>query len=94
MFSYDTWLDEQHEMIRAELDDIGHRCGYLRSVSLYAVPSQGAIAGKLIASQQPIPGSDVVRFPAQGSAVMAVPRSHLRALLWDACRRLPICPTA
>jgi hypothetical protein len=93
-FSYDRWIDEQHEQLRRQLDERGRRSGYTRDVAAYALPSAGAEAGRLVLSDDSVPGCDVIRFPAQGTAIMAVPRSHLRGLLWTACRSAPICPTA
>lgn len=93
-FDYGTWIKQQHDLIRDILDAEGRRAGYRQSVALYALPSNGAVAGKLIVSDAPVLDGIVVRFPAQGSAVMAVPRSHLESALWHACRSLPICPTA
>lgn len=93
-FNYNAWVDDQSRGVREALDEIGRTQGYRRDVALYVIPSAGSISGRLVPSDKPVPNScDVIRFPAQGSAVMAVPRSHLRALLWDACRHVPICPT-
>lgn len=92
-FSYDRWIDQEHETVRASLDAAMRLRGYTRDIAVFAIPSKGSEPGKLVTSDTPLPGLDCVSFPAQGTAVMAVPRSHLRSLLWSACRRLPICPT-
>jgi len=92
-FTYSGWIDEQHKAISAELDALFRKQGYRSDLALFAIPSKGAQAGKLVISDETIPGCDVIAFPAQGTNVSAVPRSHLRTLLWHACRHVPICPT-
>ena len=92
-WSYDRWIDEQHAKISAELDALFRKQGYLSTLAVFAVPSAGAKQGELVVSDESMPGCDVIAFPSQGTNVSAVPRSHLRALLWSACRRAPICPT-
>ncbi len=92
-FDYGKWIDQEHESVRASLDAAMRLRGYTNDIAIFALPSRGAEPGKLVTSDKPMAGVDVVRFPAQGTAAMAVPRSHLRALLWTACRRLPIVPT-
>ena len=93
-FDYGQWVDQQHEAVRASLDSQMRLAGYRSDVAIYALPSHGAEPGSLVVSDQsmPIPAR-VVRFPAEGTAAMAVPRSALRSLLWTACRSMPICPT-
>lgn len=92
-FSYDDWIDREHQAVRQSLDAAFRLRGYSSEVAIYALPSLGSEPGRLIISDQAVIGTDCVSFPAQGTAAMAVPKSHLRALLWSACRRLPICPT-
>ncbi len=93
MFSYDQWIDREHEAVRESIDAALRMRGYTNDLAIFALPSKGKEPGKLVVSDLPLAGVDCVRFPVQGTAAMAVPRSHLRSLLWSACRHLPICPT-
>lgn len=90
---YDTWIDANSAEIERGMRARG--LAGIFSGSVYVMPSAGATAGRLVlADETPAGACDVVRFPAQGTSVMAVPRTHLRSLLWNACRSFPILPTA
>ena len=90
---YTSWIDEQTAAVESGMRDLGRKGAFTAAV--YVVRSQGAMPGRLVVSQEQVAGAcDVLRFPAQGSNVMAVPYSHLRSLLWNACRSMPILPTA
>jgi hypothetical protein len=93
-FSYNAWIDQETASVQASLDSAFRMRGYSNDIAIFVIPSKGSEPGKLVISDTPLAGLDVVHFPAQGSRAMAVPRAHLRSLLWRACRHLPICPTA
>lgn len=89
---YDTWIDEQAAKIEAAMRDAGRK-GLGFNFAVYVVPSAGPVQGELVmAVSRPESATDVLRFPAQGSRIMAVPYPHLRSLLWNACRSMPILP--
>lgn len=90
---YDNWVNLQAAYIESEMRK--HARDWTgQDLAVYVIPSKGPIAGRLeVAEEKPEGATDVVRFPAQGSRVMAVPYSHLRSLLWHACRNFPILPT-
>jgi hypothetical protein len=89
---YTQWINQQAGVIEAGMRDYGRR-GMTSQVAVWCVPSKPGEPGRLhIGTEAPFFGADIVRFPAQGSRVMAVPYSHLRSLLWHACRSLPILP--
>ena len=92
-FSYNRWIDEQHEIVRDALDRLAKKQGYRSDLAIFALPSVGPVPGKLIVADEAPPPAECLWFPAQGTAAMAVPRSHLRGILWTACRSMPICPT-
>lgn len=90
---YDRWIAEQAESVAAAMRELGRK-GIGRNAAVYVIPSCGAVAGRLVVAEDKPDGAvDVIRFPAQGTAVMAVPYSHLSTLLWRACRSVPILPT-
>ena len=91
-WSYDRWIDAQATAVEAAMREFGRR-GRSSDVAVYVVKARGPVEGRLVcAVDQPEPLAPVVRFPAQGSPVMAVPYSHLRSLLWSACRSESIVP--
>jgi hypothetical protein len=91
MISYNEWIDGQAKTIASAVNRLA--CHGNFTAAVYVLPSHGATAGSLVVSTSQLADAcDVVRFPAQGSNVMAVPRSHLRSLLWNACRHMPILP--
>lgn len=100
-WTYNEWVDRQAAKIEEAMRDHGRRGTASNDLALYVIPSDGAREGDLIMAREIPPQAvtagrlvDVVWFPAQGTAVMNVPYPHLRSLLWDACRSVPICPTA
>lgn len=92
---YDVWIDEQSARIVGEMRQLAARGVFGSDYALYVVPSDRAEPGQLHLGTCSPDGEmrAVVRFPAQGSRVMAVPYSHVRSLLWDACRSFPILPS-
>jgi hypothetical protein len=86
---YSTWIEEQSKSIETAMRGLGRKGVFTAAV--YVIPSNRNIPGKLVtATEKPEGATDVVRFPAQGSNIMAVPYGHLRSLLWTACRSLSI----
>jgi hypothetical protein len=89
---YGAWIDEQSARIESELRQHAGR-GSGGGLHVYVMPTTGPDGGRLVlASETPHGAHSVVRFPAQGSRVAAVPYSHLRSLLWNACRNVPVLP--
>ena len=91
-FDYTQWLNQQAELVESHMRNLG-RCG-VYTASVYAFPSAGAIPGRLgVYERQPDACGMALEIPPHGKNVMMVPYSHLRSVLWDACRSAPILPT-
>lgn len=92
-FSYDKWIAEQVATILIQTRPLALAGRF--DAAVYAFPSNGAAAGYLsVCEEQPEGATDCVAFGPHGTRVMSVPCTALPSLLWHACRRLPICPTA
>lgn len=90
-FSYDKWVSEQAASIAAAMRA---NPSANSNAAVFVIPSCGAKPGRLVlANSAPDGACDVVRFHGIGSSVGWVPFSSLPTLLWQACRRMPICPT-
>ena len=91
-FSYDEWIKEQADKVRSAVNRLAMSGIYNGAV--YVMPSNGATAGELVvATEQPEGTCDIVQFPGVGDRVSAVSILALSSALWNACRRMPICPT-
>ena len=94
MFSYDVWASQQTEKVRSAVNRLA--CIGIFDESVFCLPSSGATAGELVVmteseynrTGQPL---EVVRFHTRVSAISS---AALYQSIWNACRRLPICPTA
>jgi hypothetical protein len=90
---YDAWIENEAKHILETMHDHASKGIFTSDMALFVIPSCGKIPGRLVLDRElPAGATDVVRFPAQGSRVNAVPYSHLRSLLWNACRSFPILP--
>lgn len=88
---YSQWIERQADTIEAGMRDAGRKGVF--TMAVWCVPARGPIEGKLIlADALPDGATEVVRIGPHGSNVMSCPYSHLRSLLWNACRSLPILP--
>ena len=94
-WSYDKWVAEQAKEIDADMRKRA-MSGNIYDCAVYVIPSAGATQGKLIlANEKPESATDVLRFLPNGStSLAAVPYSAIASRLWQACRNMPICPTA
>ena len=88
-FDYDSWVSTQAETVERELRR-GAQRGVMRQC-LYLVPTDGKRAGFLKVSG----GAETLRAARLGphTNLATCPYSHLRSLIWEACRSLPIIPT-
>jgi hypothetical protein len=91
-FSYDAWVGEQAANILIQIRPLA--LGGRFNAAVYAFESKGEQAGYLsVCEEQPEGACDCIRFGLHGSNIMNVPASALYSLLWQGCRRVPICPT-
>lgn len=91
-FSYNAWVSEQAAAVETQLHAAG-RNGTAGSLAVYFKPADGAEPGRLaLAAAAPEGFTDVLRFPGVGSRIAAVPYSHMRHAIHEACRRLPLIP--
>lgn len=91
-FSYDKWVGQQAATILCQIRPLALAGRF--DAAVYAFPSNGSEPGYLsVCEEQPEGATDCVSFGLHGTRIMSVPCSALPSLLWQACRRLPICPT-
>jgi hypothetical protein len=91
MFTYDAWVQLQTEKVRSAVNRLA--CSGIFDAAVYCLPSNGTTAGELVVSTEP-QTLDVLHFHGHGTRVSGVPTPQLYNAIWNACRRLPICPTA
>ena len=90
-FSYDTWVSTEAERVRTDIERL--RAERLRTAAVFVLPSNGRKPGYLtVLQKKKVAGANLIHF-STGTNVMAVPSQDLYRLLWEACRREPVCPT-
>jgi hypothetical protein len=91
---YGIWVTEQAAKVEQALRDAARR-GCFSDLVAYVMPTKGPEGGSLIvakASNPPAGFHSVVKFPAQGTDLCAVPYPHIRSLLFNACQSAPVLP--
>jgi len=92
-WTYDGWVHEQAAHIVRDMHLDANAAIYDKAV--YVIPSSGAEPGKLVlAHEKPDGATDVLSFHGHGTRIGGIPYSGMFNALWNACRRMPICPTA
>jgi len=92
LFDYTTWITEQATKVEDALRERGRKG--MPAGSAYLFRSNGAQQGFIVvAEEQPQGCHSVLRLGPHGTRLSTVPYSHIRSLLWNACRREPIIPT-
>ena len=91
-WSYDEWVTVQRDHVLTAVKRFA-MLGIF-DAAVWVIPSHGGCAGVLYVSRtKPDGACDVLRFLGVGDRISAVPSESLYSRLWDACRRMPICPT-
>ena len=92
-WTYDNWVHRQAARIIGEMR-VAAMAG-LFDLAIYVVPGKGAAEGQLIlAHEKPDGATDVLSFPGVGTRISAIAYGNMSNAIWNACRRMPICPTA
>jgi hypothetical protein len=90
---YDRWIDVHAQAIEAAVREHGRKGTDAATLAAWVIPSKPGVPGTLfIGTECPPGGTDVVRLGPHGSRLMHCPYSHIRPLLWNACRSFPILP--
>ena len=92
-WNYEKWIEAQAGAIEAGMREFGRRG--ISDAAVWCIPSAPGAPGRLVLADEcpaHLGAVDVVRIGPHGSRVMACPYSHLRSLLWSACRSLPVLP--